>query len=229
MSLVELGGPVPGSWSVNGSQRIDAASTYKLPALMKESQLVSSGAVSGSGPVCYQDGDWEDGWFTDYSAGSCNARSELAQRAAHYSDNTAGHMLVRDLGGNDVLNAFASSLGTHNSAFFDGNTTTSDDLTSLLVAEASGRVGGSAGQAWLYPLLTHTAYEAGIPAGVPATATVVHKTGEVDPVVNDAAIVSGGRNGTYVLTVMTDAAGGPAGWAEVAQISAAVWQYEAAR
>ena len=229
VTLVELGGPAPSSLSVNGSARIDAASTYKLPALIDEARLIAAGTNSGSGQLCYQDADWEDGWFTDYSPGDCYTRTELAQRAGHFSDNTAGHMLVRDLGGSSALNAFATSLGARNSSFFEGNTTTSDDLASLLVAEASGAVGGAAAQAWLYPLLTHTNYESGIPAGIPSTARAVHKTGQLDPVVSDAAIVSGGRNGTYVLTVLTSEPGGSDGWAEIAQVSAAVWQYEAAR
>ena len=79
------------------------------------------------------------------------------------------------------------------------------------------------------PKLTHTRYEAGIPAGVPVGVTVVHKTGELDGEVNDAAIISGGKGGMYVLAVMTNGPGGDSGWSLVAQISAAVWAYESAR
>jgi beta-lactamase class A len=229
VSLIELGGPAASSWQVGGSLQMDAASTYKLPALMELAQLVAAGKVDPAGQVCYQDADWEDGWFDDYATGACYTRDELADRSAHYSDNTAGHMLVRDLGGGDALNTYASGLGAQDSAFFDVNVTTADDLARLLAAEAAGNAGGAQAQAWLYPCLTSTAYEAGIPAGVPAGATVIHKTGELDAQVNDAAIVTGGKNGTYVLTVMTNGPGGDAGWSLIAQVSAAVWAYEAAR
>ncbi|HET7419746.1 MAG TPA: serine hydrolase [Candidatus Dormibacteraeota bacterium] len=229
VSLVELGGPSPVVWSYNGGEVFTAASTYKLAALMMLADEVATGTTGPDGYVCYEDSDYEDGWFDDYSDGACYTRFELAQRAGLYSDNTAGHMLVRDLGGADALNAWAAAGGATASVFFTDNTTTSNDLAALWTAEAKGKLGGAAAQAWLYPLLTHTATEAGIPAGVASRSTVVHKTGAIDLVENDAALVESGPNGAYVLTVMTDDLGGDAGWQLIASISAAVWTFEAAR
>ena len=229
VSLIELGGAAPSVWSSRGAAPMDAASTYKLPALMAEAQLVAEKKINPAGTVCFEDSDWEEGWYDDYAAGDCYSRNVLASRAGIDSDNTAGHMLVRDIGGAEALNAYAVGLGAMDSMFFDGNQTTSDDLARLLAAEATGSAGGASAQAWLYPNLTKTRFEAGIPAGVPAGTTVIHKTGELDPVVDDAAIISGGKSGPYVLTVMTDGPGGDAAWGTVAQISAAVWAYEATR
>ena len=131
--------------------------------------------------------DYESGWFDDYEEGACFTRNELAIRAGKYSDNTAGHMLVRDVGGGEALNAWVASIGATSSNFFDGNTTTSADLAFLWAAEAKGDLGGAAAHAWLYPLLTNTRTESGVPAGV-SGATVVHKTGTIDLVDNDAAL-----------------------------------------
>ncbi|MDQ6691791.1 MAG: class A beta-lactamase-related serine hydrolase, partial [Candidatus Dormibacteraeota bacterium] len=186
VSLLELGGPLPQSWSLNGSVPIPAASTYKLPVLMENAELVAAGRVSNTDPICFSPDEWEVGWFSDYPVGACYSRSELAVRAAHFSDNTAGHMLVQDAGGALLLNSYARAHGATASSFYLNNVTTSDDLAHLWMAESGGGAGGQAAQAWLHPLLTHTAFEDGIPAGVPASATVVHKTGELDPVVNDA-------------------------------------------
>jgi beta-lactamase class A len=230
VSLIELGGPDPGRWEVGGSQQMDAASTYKLAALVDEAHQIANGTLDPAGFVCYQDGDWEDGWYTDYTTGVCLTRNDLAGRAGTYSDNTAGHMLVRDVGGASALNAYSAQLGATNSSFFDSNLTTADDLATLLAAEANGNAGGAKAMAWLYPKLTNTRFEAGIPAGVPAAGTlVVHKTGELGSTVNDAGLVSGNKNGPYALAVMTDGPGGDAGWSVVARISAAVWAYEAGR
>jgi beta-lactamase class A len=229
VSLIELGGALPTTWSLGGATQMDAASTYKLPALMAEAQLVAQNRSDPKGTVCFTDSDWEEGWFDDYSAGDCFTRNDLANRAGIYSDNTAGHMLVRDIGGASALNSYAASLGALDSNFFDVNQTTSDDLARLLAAEATGNAGGAAAQAWLYPNLTNSRHEAGIPAGVPSGILVIHKTGELDSEVNDAAIVAGGKSGPYVLAVMTDGPGGDAAWSVIAQISAAVWAYEAAR
>jgi len=229
VTVVELGGSDPLSWSLDGGAVFTAASTYKLVALMMEAQNIASGSTDPNGLVCYQDSDYEAGWFDDYAPGECFTRNELASRAAQQSDNTAGHMLVRDVGGVAALNAWAASVGTTDSAFSDPNTTTAADLAVLWTAEANGRLGGASAQAWLYPLLTGTTTEAGVPAGVPAGSTVVHKTGAIDAVENDAALVTTGPDGAYVLVVMTDGLGGAAGWELIAGMSAAVGQIEASR
>jgi beta-lactamase class A len=229
VTVVELSGADPVSWSLNGSEVFTAASTYKLAALMLEAQNIAAGTTDPNGLVCYQDDDYEAGWFDDYADGVCFTRNELALRAGTYSDNTAGHMLVRDVGGADVLNAWAASLGATSSAFLVDNTTTAADLTALWLAEAKGAIGGAAAQAWLYPLLTETRTESGVPAGLPGGVVVVHKTGTIDLVDNDAALVTSGPDGAYLVVVMTDGLGGDAGWQLIATISAQVWQFEASR
>jgi len=229
ISLIELGGASPLAWSYNGSEIFTAASTYKLAALMMEAQEIAAGTANPGGLVCYEDDDYEAGWFDDYADGMCYTRSELAQRAGLFSDNTAGHMLVRDVGGADALNAWAASQGASESVFFTENTTSASDLASLWAGEAKGTLGGAAAQSWLYPMLTGTSTEAGIPSCVSGRSVVVHKTGTIDQVENDAALVMSGPNGAYVLTVMTDGMGGAAGWQTIAAISAEVWSYEAAR
>jgi len=228
VTVVELGGTNPVVWSVNAESVFTAASTYKLAALMLEAQRIAAGKVDPNGYVCYQEEDYESGWFDDYEEGACFTRNELAIRAGKYSDNTAGHMLVRDVGGGEALNAWVASIGATSSNFFEGNTTTSADLAFLWAAEAKGDLGGAAAQAWLYPLLTNTRTESGVPAGV-SGATVVHKTGTIDLVDNDAALVTSSPSGPYVLVVMTDGLGGADGWQLIANISTVVWRFEAPR
>jgi beta-lactamase class A len=228
VTLIELEGTEPVTWSLNGGEIFTAASTYKLPALMLEAENIATGKTDPNGDVCFEDSDYESGWFDDYADGVCFTRNELAMRAGIYSDNTAGHMLVRDVGGAAALNAWAASIGATSSQFFDANTTTAADLAALWGAEAQGELGGAAAQAWLYPMLTGTRTESGIPAGLSGV-TVVHKTGTIDLVDNDAALVTSGPSGAYVLVVMTDGAGGTAGWQLISGISAAVWQFELAR
>jgi beta-lactamase class A len=209
------------SWSYQGDAQFTAASTYKLPVLVAEAQGISNGTLSPNDSVCYQASEWEDGWYQDYTDGACFARQDLAGRVGTYSDNTAAHMLVDNLGGS--LNPTAAKYGATNSDFDTSNVTTSNDLAAIWSTEYSGNAGGAAAQAWLYPLLTHTVYEDGIPAGVPGTIQVVHKIGEYGTSCNDAALVLNG-NHPYVLVVMTDSTG--QNFAPLAAISARVWQYE---
>jgi hypothetical protein len=228
--LSELGGPSPSGWSLNPDQQFTAASTYKLPLLMLDTQMVSSGRASLNDSICYQGGDWEDGAFQDYYDGACFSRVELEWRIGAYSDNTAARMLVRVDGGSGALNSFAASLGAKGSSFFDPNITSASDLGRLWQAEAAGRAGGIAQQTLLYPLLTNSQYEAGIPAGIPAAGSlVVHKVGFINRVNNDAALVLDGPRGAYVLVVCADGLGGEAGWQLINRISQLVWNYEAHR
>lgn len=229
VALIELSGSMPLTWSYDGDEVFTAASTYKLAALMLEAQNIAAGVTDPNGDVCFQDADYEDGWFDDYADGMCYTRNELARRAGLYSDNTAGHMLVRDVGGAAALNAWAASVGATDSTFFTDNTTTAGDLARLWAAEAKGALGGAAAQAWLYPVLTGTSTEAGIPAGVDGRSKVVHKTGNIDLVEDDAALVTSGPSGAYVLVVMTDGLGGDAGWQLIASVASDTWTFEAAR
>src|SRR5262245_5159101 len=223
VSLVELAGTVPTSWSLDGDESFVAASTYKLPLLMEEEQNIATGHASPNDQLCYESDDREDGYYSDYEPGDCYTRAELDRRIGIDSDNTAAHILVRYDGGTAALNAYARAHGATESAFYDPNETTSNDLARLWVNEADGNAGGAPAQAYLYPLLTHTAYEQGIPAGVPAGTTVVHKIGDLDAELNDAALVLTGPRGAYVLTVCTE--GGS--WDLIAQVSRAVGQFEA--
>jgi beta-lactamase class A len=136
--------------------------------------------------------------------------------------------LVRYLGGPDALNGYAKSIGMSASELWIPNTTTPDDLTAAWLEEVLGRLGGAAARDWLYPVLTHTANEQGIPAGLPAAATVVHKVGTMYGAENDSAYVVDGRT-SYVVSVAVDGLDEEAGWSLIARISARIWQYEANR
>jgi beta-lactamase class A len=228
ISLQELSGPRRTAFSLHGGQGVYAASSYKLPLLMAQAQQIASGQARPSDVLCYVPGDYEEGYFMDYAPGACFSRQQLAVRAGTYSDNTAAHILVRYLGGGEALNRYARTIGMSRSALWYPNTTTPDDLRAAWVAEALGGLGGSAAQRWLYPILTHTAYELGIPAGLPRGARVVHKIGAMGDVQNDSAYVSLGRV-AYVLVVTVQGLEPSAGWSLVARISGRVWQYEAAR
>lgn len=228
VSLQELSGPRRNSLSLNGSHSFYAASAYKVPLLMAEAQQIASGQARGSDVLCFAPDDSEDGWFTDYADGSCFTRAELALRTGRYSDNTAARILVRYLGGPDALNSYARSIGMMASALWVPNTTTTDDLTAAWTSEALGRLGAASAQQWLFPLLTHTVNEHGIPAGVPASAMVVHKVGTMYGTENDSGYIVNGPL-AYVLSVSVNSRDEAAGWSVIARISARVWQYELGR
>jgi beta-lactamase class A len=227
VSLIELGNSNPESWNLNGDERFVAASTYKQPLLMEDAQNVAAGRASPNDLLCYASGDQEAGYFSDYANGNCYKRGELERRVGRYSDNTAAHILVRYQGGGAALNAYARAHGAGESAFYIPNTTTSNDLARLWANESAGHAGGAAAQRYLYPLLTNTHYEQGVPAGLPPGTTVVHKVGFISGYLNDSAFVTSGPRGPYVLSICTR--NSSTGWGLLASISRAVWNFEATR
>src|SRR5204862_4837652 len=80
VTVAELAGPGPQTWALNGDQQFTAASTYKLPVLMQDAQNEAAGKWKPGDRLCYEAGDWEDGWYTDYDDGTCLTRSELDRR-----------------------------------------------------------------------------------------------------------------------------------------------------
>ena len=70
--------------------------------------------------------------------------------------------------------------------------------------------------------------EHGIPTGVPASATVVHKVGTLDGTENDSGYIVSGRT-SYVLSIAVDGVDETLGWSLIARISARIWQYESGR
>lgn len=215
------------SWSTNGSHLFIAASTYKLPILMFEAQGIANGSINPNGTICYSPSDYEPG-LGDVAWSGCYTRNFLAYRVAHYSNNTAAHMLVTDLGGGAGLNAYARAHGAQSPELYSPNYIDPNDLAALWANEQSGKAGGAAAQAWLYPLLTHTdpSHEQGIPAGVPSSAVVVHKIGNYGPGNNDAALILNGPSGPYVLVVMTNGLSGANANAVMRRLAAATWAYE---
>ena len=224
ISWQELDGAV--HWNVNGDDQFTAASTYKLGVLAAEAQRIASGAASSLNQLCFQSDDYENGYFGDYGPGACFALQDLAYRAGHYSDNTAAHMLVRDLGGPDVLNATVASWGAVNSQLFLPNVTTANDLSAIWTAVYQGKAGGSVGQQWLYPILEHLNNESGITLGTGTGITVAHKGGDIYSLSHDTALVFAAH--PYVLTVMSDGVDGgyDQSVALIQQVGALVWAYE---
>ena len=225
VTLSELSGRNRHTFSYAGDQSFRAASLYKLPALMAEAQRIADGA-SPSQRICFQSQDYEQGWYDDYQPGQCYTVTQLGYRLGKFSDNTGAHMLVRQLGGVQGLNAFAASAGALRSRFFDPNTTTADDMAALWKAEATGNLGGPAAQSWLYPMLSHSQFESGIPAGSPG-AIVLHKIGSVGQTQGDAALVSV-PGSKYVLVVLVSGISELKGWPLIARIAHRVWTYETA-
>lgn len=83
------------------------------------------------------------------------------------------------------------------------NTTTARALLELLSAVARGEVAGQDATREMISILEAQHFNEGIPAGLPDSVAVAHKTGWITGIVHDAAVVRPPGRAPYVLVVLT--------------------------
>jgi beta-lactamase class A len=141
--------------------------------------------------------------------------SELARNMIIRSSNLATNLLLdllgieflqrvleeRDLAGIDLRRGVEDEL-----AFQHGisNRVTADGLVQLLRLIAEERAFTPELSRTMLDLLHEQEFRSGIPAGLPATARVAHKTGEISTIAHDAGIVYLPNRKPYIVAILTE-------------------------
>jgi len=145
--------------------------------------------------------------------------SALARAMITQSDNTAANVIV-DWLGFDRINALAASIGLEATRmrrhFMDfaarsegiDNTTSARDMGTLLYGIATGTHAGfarvsAADCRHIIGLMLAQEDRESIPAGITRAVSIANKTGELQDVRHDVAIVGVGGSGAYVLTLLS--------------------------
>lgn len=184
-----------------------------------------------AGAVCE---DWDT---VDAQAQYGGETDDLLHSMLSVSDNDATNTLVRRLGGGDAaagmarVNAYCAANGYADSSMgrlmldFDAagdNFTSVADCCTMLRAVEQGDI---AGADRILSALKAQERTGKLPAGVPDGVQTANKTGELDDVENDAAIIWA-ADGTYFVCVMADGVADPAAArAQISALSAAVYAY----
>lgn len=171
--------------SFNGTQRMIAASTYKLYITAWLFHEIKVGAIT------WTDND-EDGF----------------QRMIINSDNDYSEAIL-DQYGAKVLNKYYATLGTGYVFKSSGATTTSNDLMTILKAiqKGTGPFDNASLRKKLLTAMENQVYRDGIPAAaeqVASGSTVQDKVGWIGSTDNDAGIVTTPKGDRYLLVIMTD-------------------------
>ena len=147
--------------------------------------------------------------------GDTSQYESLISSMISVSDNTACNSLVEILGGGDVqagmaaVNAYCMAHGfteTHMGRLMlqpndqDDNYTSVQDCGNFLMNIYNGSLAGSS---QILQYMKQQERRGKIPAGVPAGIETANKTGELDTVENDAAIIFH-PSGAYILCVMSE-------------------------
>jgi beta-lactamase class A len=213
------------AWSFHGDDVFHAASTMKIPVMIEVFHQVRAGQVKldDTLPIRNEFQSLADGssFTLDpkddsevelYKAvGQTRTLSQLCELMITVSSNFATNLVIQKLG---VENIRATVHALHadgmnvlrgvedNQAFQKGlnNTTTAQGLAVLLEAIGNGQAVDAEASRQMIEILERQKFNEGIPAGVPTSIRVAHKTGELTKIHHDAAIVYARR--PFVLVIL---------------------------
>ena len=212
----------------NADSVMHAASTMKLPVMMRLYREVDahhlslerrillvnrfSSIVDGSRYALDSAVD-SDTTMYRFIGDSVTVR-ELIRHMITRSSNLATNTLIA-LANADSVNAMMRSLGAERMRVLRGvedqkafdahlnNTATAHDLAILLRALETGNAASPASTAEMRDILLAQEFNERIPAGLPRSVKVAHKTGDITAIAHDAAIVYPPGRSPYVLVVLT--------------------------
>ena len=236
-------------FSINGDRLFHAASTIKVAILLALFKAVDDGRIRTTDPLHVRnrfrsaiDGapfrlDPEtDGYPQLYRSIGRTARvSALAENMIIWSSNLATNLLLDHLGIDYATSVLADAgiAGVHlrrgvadDRAHAQGldNETTADGLVQLF-GVLRGDFLSKASREKVIHILLEQKFTSMIPAGLPAHATVAHKTGEISTICHDAGIVYLPEREPYILAILTEVEAEKNGRREtVKQISEAVYE-----
>jgi beta-lactamase class A len=171
------------------------------------------------------------------AVGSAVPLRSVMERMVTHSGNLATNLVLDVVGTDEVADVLAAAGCSERTRIPRGiedypareeagldNLVTADDLVLLLVALAEGRLAGAAATAEAERVLRAQTYRAGIPAGLPAGLEIGNKTGWIDGVNHDVALVRPPDGLPVALAVLCTAPGTPEEReAGIARIATAVW------
>ncbi len=212
-------------WFYHADDAFHAASTMKVPVMIELYRQVQAGKLKLSDPLVihnefhsivdgspYKLDPADDSESDLYKAeGQTRTLTQLCELMITVSSNLATNLIIEELGVEDIR-ATVHSLnadGMHvlrgvedNKAFEKGlnNTTTARALQILLTAIVDNTAAGPDASQQMIAILKRQTFNEGIPAGLPAGTQVAHKTGEINKIHHDAAIVFAPR--PFVLVIL---------------------------
>jgi len=192
------------TWGINEDKVFTAASTMKVLAVSALYDAVERDVVS-----------------LDKSVGGITLR-EHARLALEVSDNNSWETINNTVGYKNLQN-YALGLGLIDVDVFD-NSITAVNFRVLLEKLYRGQLLNNTNTKEVLSFMDHTETENRIPAGIGGAEVIYHKTGTLDALTHDGAIVNSG-NGEYILAVYTEFLDGDVDErsAVIAEISEVVW------
>ena len=201
-----------------------AASLIKLPVIFALYQQAEKGEVSLEDKYALvgQDKIGGAGILSAQKTGAVYTYRQLARFMGQYSDNTAFGVIRRILG-DKVIGATIRDLGMKRTSL-EKNETTPEEIGLFFQKLYWGEGISEAHREEILALLTKTAFEDRLPAGLPRKVRVAHKIGTEIGSFSDAGIVFAER--PFILVIMSKAARESEALKVLPEIAKVVWEFE---
>src|SRR5258708_6982048 len=215
-------------WAYNADPYFHAASTMKLAVLLGVFRQIERGELTLDAPVHVRnrftsivnqepfmlDLESDDDPDVYRHLGKTLSVRELAYWMITKSSNLATNLLVDGIGIGTIQHALDEQeidrlrvlRGVEDQAAFAANLNnevTANGLAKLLRLIADGKAYSQQASDEMRNILLDQQYQSGIPAGLPKTARIAHKTGNISTVHHDAGIVYLDGRKPYVLVILT--------------------------
>lgn len=198
------------SMSINGDVNLPAASTIKVPIMAEVMRQIAIGRFGFFRTVSLRDADRDCGYGALCNApwGSKYTVWQLLWATITISDNTAANMLIR-LVGRQNINKTMQGLGLTqtwlgDAIHSDGDVrelrTSANDMMRLLGMIAEHRLVNATACDAMLEILAGQRHNTMLPAWLPKSIVVAHKTGTLHDTLNDVGIVELERS-PYVICV----------------------------
>lgn len=198
-------------FSFNGNTTFSAASMVKLPILVAFFQDVDAGKIKLDEMLAIQQADVAEGSGDMQYAGVGTQYSalETATYMIITSDNTATNMIIRRMGGIEVLNRRFQQWGMQQTVMRNllpdlsgTNTNSPKELVSLLSLINDGKLVTMKSRDRIFDIMRRTETNTLLPSVVAPGSTVAHKTGDIGSLVGDVGIVDLPTGRRYAIAAM---------------------------
>ncbi len=198
-------------FSFNGNNTFSSASMIKLPILVAFFQDVDAGKIKLDETLSIQQADIAEGSGDMQYAGAGSQYSvlETATNMIIASDNTATNMIIRRMGGIDVLNRRFQQWGMQQTIMrkllpdLEGtNTTSPKELVSLLSLINDGKLLSMKSRDRAFDIMRRTQTDTLLPSVLAPGSTIAHKTGDIGSLVGDVGIIDLPTGRRYAIAAM---------------------------
>ncbi|MCW6037061.1 serine hydrolase [Spirulina subsalsa FACHB-351] len=196
---------------IQGNKPFAAASTIKTPILIAFFQALDAGSVSLTETLVMEEDTLagEAGDMQYQPLGTRFSALDTVTRMITISDNTATNMIMKRLGGQDILNQRFTEWGLSATMIHNllpdvegTNTTSAVDLAHVMARVNRGDLVNLRSRDRLLEIMRNVQNNQLLPQGLDNGAIIAHKTGNIGSVVADAGLIDTPTGRRYLAAVI---------------------------